>query len=72
MSLRRLKLTVAYDGTDFVGWQRQNNGPSIQGEIETAVARMVVAHTHVQGAGRSRDVEVRRHQRPRHPHRVAR
>ena len=32
------KITVAYDGTDFVGWQRQANGVSIQGLIEDALA----------------------------------
>jgi len=30
------KLTLAYEGTDFVGWQRQANGPSIQGLLEEA------------------------------------
>jgi tRNA pseudouridine38-40 synthase len=32
-----LKLTIAYDGTGFVGWQRQPNGPSVQQLVEGAV-----------------------------------
>lgn len=34
---QRWKLTVEYDGTDFVGWQRQDNGPSVQESIERAI-----------------------------------
>ena len=29
----RFKLTIEYDGTDYSGWQRQTNGPSIQGAL---------------------------------------
>lgn len=38
MAMRTLKLTVAYDGTAYVGWQRQPNGTSIQQLIEDALA----------------------------------
>jgi len=34
----RIKLTVEYDGRGFVGWQRQDNGPSVQEALETAIA----------------------------------
>jgi tRNA pseudouridine38-40 synthase len=36
--LRTLKLTLAYDGTNYVGWQRQVNGLSIQEVVESAFA----------------------------------
>ena len=35
--MRTVKLTVAYDGTDYVGWQRQGKGVSVQGLIEEAL-----------------------------------
>jgi len=50
---RTLKLTVAYDGTRFVGWQRQASGESIQGLLEDALARFEGAHVTVHGAGRT-------------------
>ena len=39
--MRTLKLTIAYDGTNYVGWQRQTNGLSVQQAIEDAVAPLV-------------------------------
>ena len=35
----RYKLTLEYDGRDFVGWQRQDNGTAIQELVEDAIAR---------------------------------
>jgi len=49
----RFKLTVEYDGRPFSGWQRQENGPSVQGALEAAVFRLTGARAHVQGAGRT-------------------
>lgn len=48
----RIKLTVGYDGTDFVGWQRQPKGRSVQGELEKAWRRLGY-DVSVQGAGRT-------------------
>jgi tRNA pseudouridine38-40 synthase len=51
--VRVLKLTVAYDGTAYVGWQRQQNGVSIQGLLEDAFARIEGSSVIVTGAGRT-------------------
>jgi tRNA pseudouridine38-40 synthase len=50
---RTLKLTLAYDGTRFVGWQRQAEGESIQGVLEEALARFEGRPVTVHGAGRT-------------------
>jgi tRNA pseudouridine38-40 synthase len=51
--MRRLRLGVAYDGTDLCGWQRQDNGPTVQAHIEDAVEQMTGVKTFVRGAGRT-------------------
>jgi len=51
--MRILKLTLAYDGTRFVGWQRQADGESIQGFLEEALARFEGAPVTVHAAGRT-------------------
>jgi tRNA pseudouridine38-40 synthase len=38
--MRTLKLTVSYDGTAYCGWQVQTNGPTIQGMLERAFAKL--------------------------------
>ena len=50
---RTVRLTVQYDGTEYVGWQRQANGVSIQGLLEEALRPIEGAHVHVFGAGRT-------------------
>lgn len=51
--MRTIKLTLAYDGTDYVGWQQQAEGRSIQGEIERALAEIEGRPVGVAGAGRT-------------------
>ena len=51
--MTRWRLTVEYDGAPFFGWQRQSNGPSVQGAIEAAIAQMTGEAVTVHGAGRT-------------------
>lgn len=49
----RFKLTIEYDGSPFVGWQRQDNGPSVQAALEAAARGYCQVDALVQGAGRT-------------------
>ncbi len=49
----KYKLTIAYDGTPFAGWQIQPNGPTIQEEIEKALHQVTGKPIKVIGAGRT-------------------
>jgi tRNA pseudouridine38-40 synthase len=49
----RLKLTLEYDGTRFVGWQVQPNGPSVQAALEDGLARLLGEPVSVFCAGRT-------------------
>lgn len=51
--MSRFFLTVEYDGRPYVGWQRQDNGPSVQGELENALAQLDEPDVLVYGAGRT-------------------
>jgi tRNA pseudouridine38-40 synthase len=51
--MRYLKLTIAYDGTDFHGWQMQSGKPTIQGEIVTILRRLTQENIAIHGAGRT-------------------
>jgi len=51
--MRYFKLTIAYDGTDFHGWQIQANKPTIQGEIVGVLRRLTQEHLTIHGAGRT-------------------
>ncbi len=49
----RYRLTIEYDGTPFVGWQIQPDGPSVQGAITQAVRCFCGETVDVRGAGRT-------------------
>ena len=49
----RYRLTLEYDGGPFVGWQRQDNGPSVQGALEAAIFKLSGETVTVTGAGRT-------------------
>ncbi|MEJ0011876.1 MAG: tRNA pseudouridine(38-40) synthase TruA [Bauldia sp.] len=49
----RYKVTIEYDGGPFVGWQRQDNGPTVQGAIEEALRAFTGETVVVKGAGRT-------------------
>ena len=51
--MHNIKLTVAYDGTDFRGWQIQPGQPTIQGLLTDVVQQLTQEHVNVQGAGRT-------------------
>jgi len=49
----RYKVTIEYDGTDLVGWQRQKTGPSVQQHIEEGILAFCGEDIRIQGAGRT-------------------
>ena len=49
----KYKLTIEYDGTDFVGWQIQDNGNSVQQSLEKAIHKLTNEQVTVFGAGRT-------------------
>ena len=51
--MTRYKLTLEYDGRGFVGWQRQDNGPSVQAALEAAVKRFCGEAVTAHAAGRT-------------------
>jgi tRNA pseudouridine38-40 synthase len=51
--VKRFKLTLEYDGTNYVGWQVQPNGPSIQGTLQGALQALLGERVAVEAAGRT-------------------
>lgn len=49
----RYRLTLEYDGRPFSGWQRQENGPSVQAALEDAIFALAGERVTVTGAGRT-------------------
>lgn len=53
MAHRTIKLTLEYDGTDFVGWQYQENGRSVQDVVEKGLSQILQEPVRIVGAGRT-------------------
>lgn len=51
--MRNIRLTLAYDGTDFVGWQTQPNGPSVQSAVEEGLRQFTGLPATLLAAGRT-------------------
>ncbi|NKB54712.1 MAG: tRNA pseudouridine(38-40) synthase TruA [Alphaproteobacteria bacterium] len=51
--MMRWKITIEYDGSEFVGWQRQANGFSVQEALESAIAGFSGEEITLHGAGRT-------------------
>lgn len=49
----RYKMVVEYDGTPYVGWQRQENGHSVQAAVEAAIQSLTSETVVIRGAGRT-------------------
>lgn len=53
MTRRRIALIVEYDGTGYRGFQTQSKGPTVQGELEQALQRLMDGYVKTHGAGRT-------------------
>jgi len=51
--MNRIRLTIEYDGTDYVGWQRQPNGLSVQEVVELALQQVVGHPVQIISSGRT-------------------
>ncbi len=51
--VRHIRLVVEYDGTALCGWQRQANGPTVQGHLEAALGKLLAHEVAVVGASRT-------------------
>ncbi len=51
--MKRILITIEYDGTAYSGWQRQPNQKTVQGEIEEAIFRSIGERVEIFGSGRT-------------------
>jgi tRNA pseudouridine38-40 synthase len=51
--MRNIRLKIEYDGTAYSGWQLQPNAPTIQGELEKAIAQVIGKEMRIIGSGRT-------------------
>jgi len=51
--MRNIKLIIEYDGTNYCGWQTQENGPTIQESVEKALMKLTGEEIRINGSGRT-------------------
>ena len=51
--MNRYKIIIEYDGSNFVGWQKQKNGNSVQESVEKSIKKLSSENVTVFGAGRT-------------------
>lgn len=51
--MKRILLTIEYNGTNYSGWQKQPNQKTIQGEIESAIFKSIGEKVEIFGSGRT-------------------
>jgi tRNA pseudouridine38-40 synthase len=51
--MRNIKLTIEYDGTDYHGWQSQNNASTVQDVIENAIEKLTGEQCSLNGSSRT-------------------
>ncbi|MBR6977039.1 MAG: tRNA pseudouridine synthase A, partial [Lachnospiraceae bacterium] len=51
--MRRIRLTIAYDGTNYVGWQIQPNGVSVEEVLNASLSKLLGENVQVIGASRT-------------------
>src|SRR5678815_99859 len=49
----RLRLTIAFDGTRYLGWQLQNSGPTVQSAVQSGLAALFPSRPCVHGSSRT-------------------
>jgi len=53
MAERKIKLTIAYDGTDYHGWQSQRNATTIEARLTESIERLTARQTRLYGSSRT-------------------
>ena len=53
MENKNILLTISYDGTNYFGWQKQDNVKTIQGDLEKALSNLFKQNISIRGASRT-------------------
>lgn len=51
--MRNIKITIAYDGTNYSGWQKQTDKKTVEGEIEKILSKILKEEVDIKGSGRT-------------------